>query len=257
MDPPLPLPRRLRDPAGGWSDRDGVHVFELDRQCAPRCPEFDGVFVFRDFFDAAAERRILSEIESRPFRPAQSGKQKQHFGARVNFNERKVNARRFRGLPGYVHRIHRALRRRVASEPGLAAPRFDGLREALRAFEPTDAFVLRYHAQDASNLDFHRDDRFAYGDVIVDASFESDSVLTFVGPGDAEDDPPHCVRVPLPARSLAVLRGPARHDWAHAILAHDVRGRRTSLTLRTLADGLREDEVGRRILATAHGPAID
>jgi alkylated DNA repair dioxygenase AlkB len=257
MDDPLPLPRLLRELRNGSTAAGTLHRFDLERQCAPTCPDFSGVSVLVDFFGPDAERRILDEIEALPFRAAQSGKQKQHHGARVNFNERRVNAARFHGLPGYARRIHEALHQRLACDPRLADARLGALRRAVEAFEPTDVFVLRYLEADASNLDLHRDDTFAYGEVILDASFESDSVLTFLGPGEDPVEAAHCVRVPLPARSLAILHGAARDAWEHAILPQDVHGRRTSVTLRTLSDALRDGDVGRQILARARGPALD
>jgi alkylated DNA repair dioxygenase AlkB len=195
----------------------------------------------------------VRRIDQSPFLRAQSGKLKQHYGARVNFNKRKINPSAFRGLPDYVHWIDARLRRRVEEEAPPADSNRDSLRAALARFEPTDAFVLRYHARDASNLDFHRDDEFAYGEVILDLSLETDSVLTFAeNPERGEPGaPPTYIRIPLPARSLAVLHGPARFDWEHGVLAGDIEERRTSITLRTLGDSLRDSGAGRRILEVA------
>ena len=124
---------------------------------------------------------------------------------------------------------------------------------ALAAYQTTDAFVLRYFEREASNLDFHVDDLFAYGEAIVDVSLDSDSVLTFLGPADGGEPAESrvCVRVPLPARSIAVVHGRARFDWQHAILAPDIRGVRTSITLRTLGGAPRATDAGRQVLLRA------
>ena len=113
-----------------------------------------------------------------------------------------------------------------------------GSREQGSGFEARDAFVQRYEPTRASNLDFHVDDEFVYGDAIVGVSLESDTVLTFVPRGVTEESLPIVVRVPLPARSALVLRGAARRVWQHGILAADVVARRTSITLRTAGPGL-------------------
>jgi alkylated DNA repair protein alkB family protein 4 len=263
MDDPVPLPEMLRERPSNPTERAAegrrIHHFDLESQSAPGCPTFVGVLVLRDFVSPSESDRLLREIEQTPFAPAQSGKTKQHHGARVNFNKRKVNTTGFDGLPRYVHWIDTRLRRRVANHAGADTPEVRALRAALEGFEPTDAFVLRYRSSDASNLDLHLDDRFAYGDVILDLSLESDCVLTFVETdGGGEDSfEGNCIRVPLPARSLAILHGPARIDWEHGILAYDVAERRTSVTLRTLSETLRETDAGRQIARIARRNASD
>lgn len=276
MDDPFPLPPALRagppSPDEPAPPDSRVFAFDVDRQCAPDCPTFRGVHVYRDFIDPRESERLLREIEATRFVPAQSGKLKQHFGARINFNKQKVNLSGFAGLPSYVHRIEQRLRELRARTSDISDPRNADLARAIDGFETTDTFVLRYDARDASNLDLHRDDSFAYGETILDLSLESDCVLTFVRvPARSESNDPlgrmrerghealheeespgaECVRVPLPARSLAVLYGPARFEWEHGILAYDVVGRRTSITLRTLSETLRETGVGRELVEIA------
>ena len=263
MDDPVQIPQRLtsrpRDPGAGQGPPapDGFHDFDLDLQTSPTCPEFRGVHVFRNFVSAEEADRLLEEIEKTDFVPAQSGKLKQHYGPKINFNKQKINTSRFQGLPDYARWIESRLRDLTHLDlPGSPIDNL-ALRAALEAFETTDAFVLRYLERDASNLDFHRDDTFAYGEAVLDLSLESDSVLTFFdrqGQGLAGGQG-NCVRVPLPARSLAVVYGRARLSWEHAILAYDIAGRRTSITLRTLNETLRHSDAGRRIFDIARGDA--
>ena len=264
MDPPIRIPdfllTRPEDSKSNPDRLDRIHLFDLETQRAPSCPEFRGVFVFRDFFSKGEAERLLEEIEKTPFGPAQSGKQKQHYGSKVNFNKQKINSARFRGLPAYTRDIESRLQELVEAPRDEGVNTSDGraLRHALKGFETTDVFVLRYHERDQSNLDFHRDDTFAYGETILDLSLESDSVLTFLDRDrrGAEPGLENCVRVPLPARSLAVVFGPARLDWEHAILAYDIAKRRTSVTLRTLNERLRRSETGRQILCIARGDVL-
>lgn len=244
MHPPLELPKLAVDPASLCS-------FDLELQCAPGVPQFRGVRVLREFCSEEESRQWLCAIDAGVFVPAQSGKAKQHFGAKVNFKRRRLSSDGFQGLPGYVHDVEARVARYVAS--GAANGDLDpALVAAFGAFEATDAFVLRYEERRGSNLDLHIDDPWAYGEGIVGVSLESDSVLTFVpGARGGGNRPLRGIRVPLPARSAVLLFGDARYAWEHAILSEDVRGRRTSLTLRTLAPTLRASEDGRRIAAIA------
>jgi len=257
MDDPVQIPEFLsrRPSHSDPNTQSRIHEFDVDLQGAPSCPAFEGIHVIPEFISADEAGHLLAEIESSPFVPAQSGKLKQHYGPKINFNKRKINPAPFKGLPEYARRIESRLRN-LARQNFPSSSTYDmALHKALEGFETTDAFVLQYFERDESNLDFHRDDAFAYGEVILDLSLESDSVLTFLEgcePGPTSNLR-ECVRVPLPARSLAVAYGPARFNWEHAILAYDITERRTSVTLRTLNEALRESDEGRRILEIARG----
>ena len=265
MDEPLALPDWLvaRSP-------ERVFGFDLATQSVPGLPAFSGVRVHPDALSPAESEALLAEIERRPFLPSQSGKQKQHFGPRFNFVRRRMNADRFSGLPASAHALEARLRACVAGDRRGDPADLARCRAALVDYTTTDVFVLRYAESERSNLDFHVDDLHAYGEAILDVSLDSDSVLSFLGPeaapagagnrdtdrgGPADRQDPDagrvCVRVPLPARSIAVVYGAARFAWQHAILAGDIRGIRTSITLRTLSPALRETPAGRQVLERA------
>lgn len=276
MDEPLALPDWLvaRSPRR-------LLAFDLAAQGVPGLPAFSGVRVYPGALSRAEAADLLAEIEGRPFLPSQSGKQKQHFGPRFNFMRRRMNADRFSGLPPSAHRLEARLRECVARDAAGEAADLARCRAALADFTTTDVFVLRYVDAECSNLDFHVDDLHAYGEAILDVSLDSHSVLSFLGPeepGRADgarrredcteggarapragapdaEDARVCVRVPLPARSIAVVYGAARFAWQHAILAGDVQGVRTSITLRTLAPALRETPAGQQVLARARRSA--
>jgi alkylated DNA repair protein alkB family protein 4 len=230
-----------------------VHVFDPGIQSAPTCPSFAGVRLYREAIAPGEAERLLATIDATPFVPSQSGKQKQHFGPRFNFMKRRMNAQGFDGLPAYAHALEARLRACVERDRDGSEADRTACRAALDTYETTDAFVLRYFEREQSNLDFHVDDLHAYGEAILDVSLESDAFLTFLGPFDGLEPAPRleAVRVPLPARSIAVVHGPARFAWQHAILPADVRGVRTSITLRTLAPTLRATEAGRQVLSVA------
>jgi DNA N6-methyl adenine demethylase len=251
MDPALPLPPLLSTcPDQGTS---GVFEFDPVTQSAPGCPEFRGVCVVPDFLSPVDEKRLLAQIDETPFLLAQSGKQKQHHGAKVNFNKKKLNAAAYRGLPPYSAPLEKRLVSRFSSVSSSSAENDAQKARALASYETTDLFVLRYQREDASNLDFHIDDTFAYGEAIIDISLESDSVMTFIRTGSENhrNGGIECVRVPLPAGSAALLYGTARYEWEHAILFYDITDQRTSITLRTLSESLRDTEEGQRILTTS------
>lgn len=263
LDDPVPIPEFLRrrpEPSvSGHFGEPGLHLFDADCQSVPSLPDFRGLRIYPDFLSEPEARDLLGEIERTPFQVSQSGKHKQHYGAKVNFNKQRVNAKSFRGIPAYARDLEDRLRARVRGDRGLSGQERAALEDALRRYRTTDVFVLRYWPIESSNLDFHLDDLFSYGELILDVSLESDSVLTFLRGrpnGEVEQDPSvdpalACVRVPLPARSVAVLYGPARLHWEHAILDYDVVARRTSITLRTLSEGLRDTKEGREVLSRA------
>lgn len=241
--------------AGGAPAEARLHVFDPATQSAPTCPAFRGVRVHPEAISPTEAEALLAQIERSPFLPSQSGKQKQHFGPRFNFMRRRMNVDRFDGLPAWAPGIEARLRALVAADRAGDPGDLAGCRRALDDFATTDVFVLRYAERERSNLDFHVDDLYAYGEAIVDLSLDSDSWLSFLGPidGSVDETDQVCVRVPLPARSLAVVYGSARFAWQHAILPGDIRGIRTSITLRTLAPALRSTDAGRIVLARAAG----
>ena len=269
MDAPLDLPDWLAAalaPASAALDARGLRTaepvahprvlrFEPGRQSAPGCAAFAGVRVYPGALAAAEVEALLGAIAATPFLPSQSGKQKQHFGPRFNFVRRRMNADRFAGLPAWAHALEARLRDCVARDEAGDPVDLAACRAALADYTTTDAFVLRYSERERSNLDFHVDDLHAYGEAILDVSLDSDSVLSFLGPAAAAAETWVCVRVPLPARSIAVVYGAARRDWQHAILPGDVRGIRTSITLRTLSPALRATPAGQQVLERARAVA--
>ena len=262
MDDVVPIPDLLQTrpdrrvaghrPIGQTKGEGSLANFDFASQSAPDCPQFQGVRVFPDFLSPPEATTLLREIDRSDFVKAQSGKRKQHYGPKINFNKKKMNSQNFEGLPAYAAELEDRLRNLARSER--IENRADRVRfeSSLESFEATDVFVLRYLERDESNLDFHLDDTFAYGELILDLSLESDSVLTFLRTRlEAGSKATECVRVPLPARSLAAVYGPARFEWEHAILSYDIADRRTSVTLRTLHENLLRTEDGQRVVELA------
>jgi len=263
MDDAVPIPSLLKvrpdsnagppDGAGDRTPSSRIAHFDPDSPSVlDSSAELRGIRIFPDFVSPAEAEDLLREIKTSEFVQAQSGKLKQHYGPKINFNKKKMGTDNFKGLPTYTARIEDRLRRLVLDDSVTSPVEHREFSTALRAFETTDVFVLRYLESEASNLDFHLDDTFAYGELILDLSLESDSVLTFLRNHDHSDASAiECVRVPLPARSLAAVYGPARFEWEHAILSYDIDGQRTSITFRTLHEDLRRTEAGQRVLEIA------
>ena len=242
---------------------EGNHEFTVATQSAETCPSFTGIYVLLDFVSETESSALMKTIEKASFLKSQSGKQKQHYGPKVNFNKRRVNPEAFTGLPTYAPKLEARLRERVSAYLLAEDASRGDLAKALSCYETTDVFVLRYRSREQSNLDFHLDDVFAYGELILDLSLESDSVISFYrGRPEGEikytaDHPidPACVRVPIPARSMLVLFGAARFEWEHAIRAPDIATQRTSITLRTLSSTVLETEAGQAVLERARQSA--
>jgi alkylated DNA repair protein alkB family protein 4 len=254
MDPPLERPTFLvHQPTPHTA---GIFDFDPRTSRARGCEDFEGLIVVPGFLDLDESSALLAKIEEAPFAPAQSGKEKQHYGAKVNFNKRRINANRFTGLPKYLRRLESHARSAFLEFEGLTEIGREQRDRALASFETTDLFVLRYHESEASNLDLHVDDTFAYGEAIIDISLETDAVMTFVRHAAGATMGPECVRVPLEAGSAALLYGKARYEWEHGILHYDVRDRRTSLTLRTLSESLRATPDGAMVLDIARRKRI-
>jgi alkylated DNA repair protein alkB family protein 4 len=256
MDPPLELPPLLA--TRPTPQTPGVFDIDPLTGSAPGCPDFEGLIVLPEFLSPEEAGSLLRQIDASPFALAQSGKQKQHYGAKVNFNKHRLNATAFKGLPAYTAPLEARLREAFLEFGELSTEATIRRDEALSNYETTDLFVLRYHEREASNLDLHVDDTFAYGEAIFDVSLETDSVMTFIrsAKNAAGSTEVQCVRAPLAAGSAALLFGRARFEWEHGILYYDVKDRRTSITLRTLSSDLAATPDGSRVLEIARNEIV-
>ncbi|MBJ19295.1 MAG: hypothetical protein CL933_07695, partial [Deltaproteobacteria bacterium] len=183
MDDPVPIPPLLEErpgKSGRTATGSPIHLFDPVSQSTPSFPEFEGVRLYHDLFTESEAARLIDTIDAIPFIPAQSGKGKQHYGPRINFNKRKMKAEAFHGIPAYARDIESRMRTRIREDRSLTPREHRAIDSALTTFETTDVFVLRYRPEQSSNLDFHLDDPFAYGELIADLSLQSDAVLTFL-----------------------------------------------------------------------------
>ena len=123
MDDPVPIPTFLSDRtlAPKTASDASIHFFDPSTQSAASYPAFEGVRLYRDFLSEPEAERLLEMLEATPFTPAQSGKRKQHYGPKINFNKQKMNPNAFQGIPAYAHDLESRMRIRVRDEPALPA----------------------------------------------------------------------------------------------------------------------------------------
>ena len=174
---------------------------------------FRGVAVYTDFISTSEETTIVESIDEGDWAPSQSGRCKQDFGPRANYKKQKLKLDGFKGLP----RSTLFLRERLAK-----------LTE-LTDFIPAEQCNLDYLPERGSAIDFHFDDFWLWGERLVIVNLLSDSFLIF----NLEEE---YVKVPLPRRSLIIMRQDGRFKWKHAIAREDIVSRRISVTFRELSE---------------------
>lgn len=177
----------------------------------------EGLLLHGDYLDEDGESRLLEEVDGRPWRNDLS-RRVQHYGWVYDYRRRAVDpSMRIGPLPDFLE----SLANRVARHTGMATP-------------PDQVIVNEYVP--GQGIAKHIDCRPCFGPVVCSLSLGS-AVTMVLTRRDA--------RYPLrlPPRSLLVLRGPAREEWAHAIPprrsdvvdgSRVLRERRISLTFRTV-----------------------
>ena len=151
----------------------------------------------------------------------------------------------------------------------------------LSNFITIEQCAIEYKVETGAHIDPHIDDCWVWGENVVSISLLSDSFLTmtkYEGDSSKYNLKHHCseefngsetitekgkncmetksyptVRIPMPARSLLVLFGPARYEWEHCVLRNDIKSRRICLAYREftrpyLQGGKLYDDVGKEII---------
>ena len=199
--------------------------------------DLTGVRVCLDFVSDTEEMQLTHNIDKSTWQPSQSGRLKQDYGPRANYKKQKLKLDKFFGLPAYSSFLRRRLHE--ISE--------------LQDFIPVEQCNLQYHPDQGSSIDFHFDDFWLWGERLIIINLLSDSAMLF----NYQD---HYVKVPLPRRSLIVMRGDGRDKWKHAIVREDIVDRRISVTFRELSqlflNGERRDE-GQEIIEIAANSVLE
>ncbi|XP_060029424.1 alpha-ketoglutarate-dependent dioxygenase alkB homolog 4 isoform X1 [Erinaceus europaeus] len=254
---PGPLTHRFSYcPDTGWAM--GTEDSDFEGWAFP----FPGVTLLEDFVTREEEAELVQLMDRDPWKLSQSGRRKQDYGPKVNFRKQRLKLGGFCGLPP----SSRELVRRMGMYPGL------------EDFQPVEQCNLDYRPERGAAIDPHLDDAWLWGERLVSLSLLAPTALSLSreSPGSlllslAPSGLPmglgavatcrsvSCleveVAVALPRRSLLVLRGPARHQWQHAIHRGDVRARRVGTTFRELAaefrPGGKQQDLGRELLQVA------
>jgi len=242
---------------------------------------FPGIKIIQNFVTEEEERQLVKDLDDIPWDLSQSGRRKQNFGPRANFNKRKTKVGAFKGFPETT----KFVQDRFCTVP---------LLEDYRAVEQCS---IEYRPETGASIEPHIDDCWIWGERIVQLNLLSDTFLTFI---PYFDEPPKynladvatyprivdegeeevlynpfkgklsdeifktskpdfsadsLVNVLLPARSLLVMYGQPRYDWQHCIWRKNITERRIVIAYRELTPlylpGGKEEVVGGKILEEA------
>ncbi|MEO3874968.1 alpha-ketoglutarate-dependent dioxygenase AlkB [Nonomuraea sp. B12E4] len=168
--------------------------------------------------------RLLAAIDAAPW-STQLRRRVQHYGHRYDYGSRSV-ASDARSTPAPP----------IPAWAAQHAVRLVG--EGFMQAEADQVIVNEY--QPGQGISAHVDCVPCFGPVVAAISLNSACVMDFTHPGEGTR-----VEVPLAPGSLCVMTGPARYTWRHSIAARKSdpgaagrtpRGRRVSVTFRTIAD---------------------
>ncbi|XP_032669101.1 alpha-ketoglutarate-dependent dioxygenase alkB homolog 4 [Odontomachus brunneus] len=208
--------------------------------------EYPGVYIKLDYLNEDEAEELMKALDCLPWQASQSGRRKQNFGPKCNFKKRKLRLGSFDGFPKTTQFVQK---------------KFEEV-PLLHNFKTVEQCSLEYDPVRGASIDPHIDDCWIWGERIVTVNVLGDSVLTMTpyhGPikrynldcvpnynsstlkNDVCDntqtvdiDDNIVVRLPMPARSLMILYGPARYKWEHSVLRQDVVSRRVCLAYREL-----------------------
>ncbi|GAB1865997.1 Alkylated DNA repair protein alkB-like protein 4 [Camponotus japonicus] len=205
--------------------------------------DYPGVYIKLNFLNEDEAKKLMEALDYLPWQASQSGRRKQNFGPKCNFKKRKLQLGTFNGFP----KTTQFVQNKFAEIP------------LLHGFRTVEQCSLEYDPKRGASIDPHIDDCWIWGERIVTVNILGDSVLTMTpyrGPimrynldcvssynSILEKDfcnntqiniDDNIVRLPMPARSLMILHGPARYQWEHSILRQDITSRRICLAYREL-----------------------
>lgn len=206
--------------------------------------DYPGVYIKLNFLSEDEAKKLMEALDYLPWQASQSGRRKQNFGPKCNFKKRKLRLGVFDGFPKTTQFVQ---------------SKFEKI-PLLHGFRTVEQCSLEYVPERGASIDPHIDDCWIWGERIVTVNILGDSVLTmtpyrgsktrynldYVSNYDSilekgirdntqiDIDDNVVVRLPMPARSLIILYGPARYQWEHSVLRQDVTSRRVCLAYREL-----------------------
>jgi len=248
--------------------------------------KFPGIHIVPDFLSKDEEKVLVEELDTLPWDSSQSGRRKQNFGPRANFNKRKAKVgQNFAGFPS----CSKFLQDRFSRVP------------LLEGYKTVEQCSIEYRPETGASIEPHIDDCWIWGERVVQVNLLSPTYLTltpfpFNKAGNSSkynlsdvstypkvvdnnsvvfnpflDKTENCtpfdlsaqsmfpensvVKIPLPPRSLLVMYGQSRYSWEHMVLRSDISQRRVVIAYRELTPpylpGGKEEGVGREILDKA------
>lgn len=196
-------------------------------------------------------------IDEMPWDQSQSGRRKQNFGPKCNFKKQKLKPGTFQGFPLFT----KFLQDRFEEYPLLAG--FKTIEQCSLEYNPDRGASIDPHIDDCwvwgeriVTVNLLSDSVltmtvFAGGETkynlscvptyppvvdphgrVISSNQPSGDKIQVTHPTGEKLGGDVVVRVPMPARSLLVIYGPARYDWEHCVLREDILSRRVCLAYR-------------------------
>lgn len=168
--------------------------------------------LLHDFITVDEEVELLRHITRAPWDSTLS-RRTQQYGYHYNYTNVRVDREPIAAIPQWLDSIAQRL-----------------VDRGIMATKPDQVIINEYNP--GQGIGAHTDHRYAFGPVVCSLSLAAEVPMVFQKGRER-------VTIPLPRRSLAILKGDARYEWTHCIEARRSdagvpRGRRISITFRTV-----------------------
>ncbi|KAI6177045.1 hypothetical protein M3Y97_00864500 [Aphelenchoides bicaudatus] len=180
-----------------------------------------GISLIEEFLSEQEEMDIVCRIDNVEWLLSQSGRRKQDYGPKVNFKHKKVKCERYEGVPDYADVVLKRLESFGVEQFG--------------NYQPFELCNLEYDAQRQSQIEFHQDDTWIWGERLISLNLLESSVMTFENLSQNA-----LVFVYMPRRSILCFCDEARYKWRHGIFSWHVQHRRIALTMREPGQDFKE-----------------
>jgi len=245
-----------------------------------------GILIIEDFITEDEQDKLVNDLDNLEWDVSQSGRRKQNFGPRANFNKRKAKCgEKFAGFPACT----KFIQERFSSVP------------ILEDYRTVEQCSIEYRPETGACIEPHIDDCWIWGERIAQLNLLSPTYLTLTPyPYPKEDKPKYnlkdvstypriidceevvfnpfisktdcttpfsfsndnsslpdetVVKIPLPPRSLLLMFGESRYCWEHMVLRGDISQRRIVVAYRELTPpylpGGDHESIGNDILEKA------
>lgn len=185
-----------------------------------------GIHLIKNFINAHEEAMLIDEMNRSKWVDSQSGRYKQDFGPKANFNKKKLKYTTFTGLPHYSKFL------------------VDRFAPLAKDFVPVELCNLKYENKRGACIDPHLDDVWLWGNRLITVNLLSNTFLTLKPIKHRLEQLGDCeVLIPLSRFSLLILGDEARYEWFHAIKKTHITSTRIAITFRELSDEFKHKPV--------------